>query len=122
MNLNKSKSYFDIQNEYDFKNHLNGTYINNYNLQNKKIVPLQKGEKIILRARERSGTIREQNLNIYEKSKNIFNKNEENKNSGNNNNQKLNVERSPKKKQTTLLKDLSMSNTGELKKKTKKKI
>ena len=46
---------------------------------------------------------------------------EENKNSGNNNNQKLNVERSPKKKQTTLLKDLSMSNTGELKKKTKKK-
>ena len=121
MNLNKSKSYFDIQNEYDFKNHLNGTYINNYNLQNKNIVPLQKGEKIILRARERSGTIREQNLNIYEKSKNIFNKNEENKNSGNNNNQKLNVERSPKKKQTTLLKDLSMSNTGELKKKTKKK-
>ena len=56
-----------IQNEYDFKNHLNGTYINNYNLQNKNIVPLQKGEKIILRARERSGTIREQNLNIYEK-------------------------------------------------------
>ena len=47
MNLNKSKSYFDIQNEYDFKNHLNGTYINNYNLQNKNIVPLQKGEKII---------------------------------------------------------------------------
>ena len=131
MNLNKSKSYFDIQNEYDFKNHLNGTYINNYDLQNKNIIPLQKGEKIILRARERSETIREQNLNIFEKSKNILNKikkDEGNKNASNKeiinsmiNNQKSNAQRSPKKKQTTLIKDLAMSNTGELKKKSKKK-
>ena len=150
MNLNKAKSYYDIQNEFDFKNHLNGTYINNYNLQNKNIVPTQKGEKIVLRARERSGSITEKTLNIYEKSKNNLiksenkegKKNQENKEINNNqpiiqfeenidnedkqkitldnSNKKIDIQRSSKKKQTTLMKDIIVS-TGELKKKMAKK-
>ena len=79
MNLNKSKSYYDVQSEMDFRNHINGTYINNYNLQGKNIIPVQKGEKIILKARERSGSIIEKSLNLFEKSKNILNKNDKDK-------------------------------------------
>jgi len=62
MNFNRTKSYFDIQEEYDFKNQINGTYINNFNLQQKNIIPFQKGDKILLQARERSGSIIEQNF------------------------------------------------------------
>ena len=48
MNFNRSKSYFDIQAEYDFKNQINGTYINYFNLQQKNIIPFQRGDKILL--------------------------------------------------------------------------
>ena len=90
MSLNKSKSYYDVQSELDFRNHLSGTYINNYNLQGKNIVPVQKGEKIILRARERSGSIMEKNLNIYEKSKKILTKNDKEEDKDNQNKNKEN--------------------------------
>ena len=99
MNLNKSKSYYDVQSELDFRNHISGTYINNINLQGKNIIPVKKGEKVVLKARERSGSIIEKNLNIYEKSKNIFKKNEKengkekddkNKEKENNNNNNIN--------------------------------
>ena len=88
MKLNKSKSYQDVQSELDFRNYINGTYINNYNLQGKNIIPVQKGEKIVLKARERSGSIIEKSLNLFEKSKNILNKNnnEEEINKGKENN------------------------------------
>ncbi len=140
MNLNKSKSYYDIQFEMDFKNQLSGTYINNYNLQGKNIVPYQKGEKIFLRARERSSSIIEKNFNFYEKSKNYLNKNLKDKNKNisnigfnavmeeneeNDEKQKMDVNKNLKKssfqrtgikKQTILSKDTSIV-TGELKKK-----
>ena len=145
MNLNKNKSYYDVQNEFDFRNHLNGTYINNLNLQNKNIIPVQKGEKIFLRAREKSGSIIEKNLNIYEMSKKYLSKNQKdsNNNKGNSNlnnptveenketdekqksdinkaiNKKLNIQRAANKKKTTLVKELQLS-TGELKKKNRK--
>ena len=159
MNLNKSKSYYDVQNELDFRNHLSGNYINNYNLQGKNIIPVQKGEKIFLRAREKSGSIIQKTSNLFEKSNNILgqNNNIKNKNikdkekeiknkEGNNminaaqitfeenketeeiqksdtnkaiNDKKNNFQRSPYKKQTAIMKEISIS-TGELKKKNKK--
>ena len=83
MNLNKSKSYYDVQYEMDFRNHINGTYINNLNLQGKNIIPVQKGEKIVLKARERSGSIIEKSLNLIEKSNSILNKNDKENNKDN---------------------------------------
>ena len=147
MNLNRSKSYFDIQTEYDFKNQIKGTYINNFNLQGKNIVPFQKGEKIFLKARERSSSIIERNLlnfgmnfaqktfnkqnNKKEKEKdkpNNFIFNEENKdNQEKDGKQKINTikinkkfkfQRGTNKKQTTIIKDNPVP-TGELKRKNK---
>ena len=93
MNTNRSKIYYNVQSKFDFRNHLIGTYINNNNLQGKNIVPVQEGEKIILRGRERSGSIMEKYLNSQEKSKKTSIKNDkdedkdnQNKNKENNNN------------------------------------
>ena len=77
MNFNRSKSYYDIQAEYDFKNQIKGTYINNINLQGKNIIPYEKGEKIVLKARERSGSIK--NLINFGFSSTQKNKNKKNK-------------------------------------------
>lgn len=140
MNFNRSKSYFDIQAEYDFKNQINGTYINNFNLQGKNIIPFQKGEKIFLKARERSSSIIEKNLINFglNKLKNNLNKeNNKDKQKDNNieenkdqdieeklkatnklSNQKIKFQRVSNKKQTTVIKDLPVL-TGELKRKNR---
>ena len=144
MNFNRSKSYYDIQAEYDFKNQIKGTYINSFNLQGKNIVSIQKGEKIFLKSRERSSSIIEKNVlnfgknNSYKKSNKQNNKNDKDKqnnniyNEDNKDNQqndekqknikisnkKLKFQRGSKKKQTTISKDIPPP-TGELKRKNK---
>ena len=143
MNLNKSKSYYDVQTQLEFRSRLNGTYINNMNLQGKNIVPVQSGEKIILRARERSGSIKDKTNNLVQKSKKILNI-EENDNNGDKNkptflinspkeekdekqkfdvnkisNKKLIFQRTGNRRRTTLMKEIQL-NTGELKRKNRK--
>ena len=140
MNFNKSKSYYDIQAEYDFKNQINGTYINNFNLQGKNIIQFHKGEKIFLKARERSSSIIEKQLLNFGSSK--IKNTKDNKNEKDKDKIKLNIEenkesleieekkkvlyrksslkfqRGTNKKQTTVVKDIPIP-TGELKKRQK---
>ena len=132
MNFNRSKSYYDIQAEFDFKNQINGTYINDYN------IPFLRGEKLFLRAKEKSSSNMESKLLKFGfgKSKsNKKNKNEkdnqkindleeikenEEKTKFNNkrSNQKFKFLRATNKKQTTVIKDIPVP-TGELKSKQK---
>ena len=141
MNFNRSKSYYDIQAEYDFKNQINGTYINNYNFQGKNIIPFQRGEKIFLKARERSSSIIEKhllNFGMTNKGKNVKeNKNEKDKPKifleenkefqeqeekrripERKSSKRLKFQRGKNKKQTTVIKDIPIP-TGELKRKQK---
>ena len=143
MNFNKSKSYSDILAEYDFKNQINGTYINNFNFQGKNAISFNKGEKLFLRSRERSSSIeknllnfwlfksknnKENNKNQKEKQKEYNFNNEDNKynneNEENNrlynekSNKKLKFQRTSNKKQTTVIKDCPIP-TGELKRKNR---
>ena len=147
MNFNKSKSYFDIQAEYDFKNQRKGTYINDFNLQGKNIIPFHQGEKIFLKARERSNSIIEKvlfNSGTNLKSKNILNKenNKDNKDKSKENttnifednkeneekpklnfsksSKKFKFQRAPNKKQTTILNESPIP-SGEAKRKNKNK-
>ena len=143
MNINRSKSYFDIQTGYDFKNQINGTYINNFNFQGKNIFSFNKGEKYYLKSRERSSSIeknlphfgmfkqknnKENNKNNKEKQRKNNLNNDENKENNENEeyyklyNNKLNknskFQRATNKKQTTVIKDYPIP-TGELKRKNK---